>query len=521
MPDLAELGAALLPGARRVGGGGVAGVAGSPITWVRVMKARVPAFDALEPGDLAIVPAAALAVVAPGRDELRAFVDGCVAARLSGLLLVEGDDAGEALVEAGPSAPMEAGPSALMEGTGRLDALAAALVGTPLAALRIPRADLVALERSVIGFLVTGGAELDRQAALLEARLERLALEGGGPAALVAAVATFLGRAVALEGRRGNALAVHAPADVADAGPAVVRYHARPRQAVAFRVPLPASGGPAGSLALLGERPVGELERVAVARIAGLLALELSRDEAVRRARDQARRAEALPAAGPPWVVLLARQRIPGADDDSHDARERRDAVRRELRLLAPARRLALRGDADSLEIRAVLAVDAAGGPDPDGLAVATPMAGFLERTVAASRPFGSALDRPAAEAEARATLESVEGLSEPPRVARAARLPLYRLLGGLHNLPDGERLSRALLEPLLKGRADVRHEHLATLRALLDHGGVNEAAAALGVHRNTVAYRARRIEELTGWRLSDPEVRLPIAVALRLVQDD
>ena len=61
---------------------------------------------------------------------------------------------------------------------------------------------------------MTGGAELDRQAALLEARLERLALEGGGPAALVAAVATFLGRAVALEGRRGDALAVHAPADV-------------------------------------------------------------------------------------------------------------------------------------------------------------------------------------------------------------------------------------------------------------------------------------------------------------------
>ena len=70
MPDLAQLGQALLPGARRVGGAG-----GGPISWVRVMKARVPAFDALDPGDLAIVPASALAVVAPGRDELRAFVD--------------------------------------------------------------------------------------------------------------------------------------------------------------------------------------------------------------------------------------------------------------------------------------------------------------------------------------------------------------------------------------------------------------------------------------------------------------
>ena len=88
MPDLDELGEALLPGAQRIGGAG-----GGPISWVRVMTARVPAFDALEAGDLAIVPAAALAVVAPGADELRALVDACVAARLSGLLLVEGDEA--------------------------------------------------------------------------------------------------------------------------------------------------------------------------------------------------------------------------------------------------------------------------------------------------------------------------------------------------------------------------------------------------------------------------------------------
>jgi hypothetical protein len=299
----------------------------------------------------------------------------------------------------------------------------------------------------------------------------------------------------------------------------VTRYHARPRHAVALRVPLPAAGGAAGSLALLGERPVGELERVSVTRVAGLLALELSRDEAVRRAGDRARRAEALPAGGPPWVVLIARQRTPGGEDDTPHARDRRESVRRELRLLAPARRLALRGDADSLEIRAVLAVDAAGGPDPDGLGLATRMVSFLGRTVSVSRAFMVAADRPAAEGEARTTLEAAEALPEPPQVARAVRLPIYRLLGALHNLSDGERLSHALLEPLLAGRADVRREHLATLRALLDHGGVNEAAAALGVHRNTVAYRIRRIEELTGWRLGDPEIRLPLAVALRLVQ--
>jgi purine catabolism regulator len=129
--------------------------------------------------------------------------------------------------------------------------------------------------------------------------------------------------------------------------------------------------------------------------------------------------------------------------------------------------------------------------------------------------------ERPAAEAEARETLQSAERLSTLPPVARAARRPAYRLLGDLHNLPDGALHARELLRPLLEGRPDVRGEHLATLRAVLDRGGVNEAAAALGVHRNTVAYRLRRIEALTGWRLSDPELRLPLAIAVRLVHDE
>jgi purine catabolism regulator len=179
---------------------------------------------------------------------------------------------------------------------------------------------------------------------------------------------------------------------------------------------------------------------------------------------------------------------------------------------------MALRGDADSLELRAVLAVDAA---DPGAAALAERIASSVGRTVAISRPFAAPIDRPTAEAEARATLEAAESLSERPAVARAERLPAYRLLGNLHNVPDGPRLARALLEPLLAGRADVRREHLATLRAVLDHQGLAEAAAALSVHRNTVAYRIRRIEALTGWHLADPELRLPLAVALRLVQQD
>jgi hypothetical protein len=51
------------------------------------------------------------------------------------------------------------------------------------------------------------------------------------------------------------------------------------------------------------------------------------------------------------------------------------------------------------------------------------------------------------------------------------------------------------------------------------DHAGLAEAAAALGIHRNTLSYRVTRIEQRTGWRLSDAALRFSLAIAVRLVQ--
>jgi hypothetical protein len=296
---------------------------------------------------------------------------------------------------------------------------------------------------------------------------------------------------------------------------------------VSLRVPLPLAptdparrpeqaryGEPAlrGSLLLLGDAPVGELERVATERAAALLALELSRDAAVQRARETARRSEALPADGPPWVALVARQ----AGREGEDEAGQREAFRAELRLLASSRRLTLRGDSESLEFRLVAAADAS---DPQGLAIAARIAGLLRRIVAVSRPFAEAAGRQVAEADARATLEAAERYATAPPVVRADRVAAYRLLGNLHNLPDGPGLARALLGPLLAGRPALVAERLETLRVVLDRPGLAEAAAVLGVHRNTIAYRIRRIESLGGWDLQDPELRLSLAVAVRIVQ--
>ncbi len=93
--------------------------------------------------------------------------------------------------------------------------------------------------------------------------------------------------------------------------------------------------------------------------------------------------------------------------------------------------------------------------------------------------------------------------------------------MSALHSLPEGRRHARALLAPLLVGRPALVRERLATLRAVLEASGPAEAAARLGVHRNTVAYRLRRIEALSGWNPTDPDLRLPLAVAIYLVQSE
>src|SRR5262249_25761402 len=91
--DLAALADELFPSAWRTRAGKPGGTVpeGRGIAWVRVMRGRVPAFDALEPGDLVLVPASALAVVAPGVAELEALVVALAATPVSGALLVDGD----------------------------------------------------------------------------------------------------------------------------------------------------------------------------------------------------------------------------------------------------------------------------------------------------------------------------------------------------------------------------------------------------------------------------------------------
>ncbi|MGW7432956.1 PucR family transcriptional regulator [Streptomyces sp. NPDC054861] len=76
----------------------------------------------------------------------------------------------------------------------------------------------------------------------------------------------------------------------------------------------------------------------------------------------------------------------------------------------------------------------------------------------------------------------------------------------------------RALHEHDATGRGDL----VASLRAWLSrHGQWDAAAADLGVHRHTLRYRMRRVEEILGRSLDDPDVRMELWLALKATGAD
>jgi DNA-binding PucR family transcriptional regulator len=80
------------------------------------------------------------------------------------------------------------------------------------------------------------------------------------------------------------------------------------------------------------------------------------------------------------------------------------------------------------------------------------------------------------------------------------------------------DRILEETLGPVLRYDADKRSELVRTLRAYVDAGfHLTKSAELLGVHPNTVVYRLRRIEELTGRDPHVPDDLLLLFLGLKL----
>jgi hypothetical protein len=129
-------------------------------------------------------------------------------------------------------------------------------------------------------------------------------------------------------------------------------------------------------------------------------------------------------------------------------------------------------------------------------------LAELINGPVGLSEPYGNLEQTPAALRQARlASAATTPGSRE---IVRYERVPIAVLLAGA---PDAAAtVARAVLGPVLALPATECDVLLGTLRAWFAADGATSVAAdKLHVHRNTVRYRLRRVEELTGRSLTQP----------------
>lgn len=122
-------------------------------------------------------------------------------------------------------------------------------------------------------------------------------------------------------------------------------------------------------------------------------------------------------------------------------------------------------------------------------------------------------IDRaPAARREARLALDSVT----PSSTGWASYRPGSLAIMLAANPDTALEYARGILGPLLDLGAEDRAALLQTARVWLEESGSTSAAAQrLFLHRNTVRYRTRRLEELTGRSVSDPVAAAELHAAL------
>lgn len=114
--------------------------------------------------------------------------------------------------------------------------------------------------------------------------------------------------------------------------------------------------------------------------------------------------------------------------------------------------------------------------------------------------------------------LAAVAARAAGPRLFAEGELLLDLLLTGVEE-EARDAFTAGVLGAVLELPASRAEPLLETLRALgATGGGFAAAAKRLNVHRETVKYRVRRVQELTGYLATDPGHRTHLDIALRLV---
>ena len=501
------------------------------VEWACALRTRPPAFDAVKGGEIAFVPVRSIKMLDERLDlpqVMTSFAEkGGVAVAVLGDATPESIDVADRLV-------------------------------MPL--LRLPDSVHIAdAHHACVRFILDQRALLHERAQELQTALMELALGGAGAAAIVERVAEITGLAgiwldahgairhtvgdessdaarIAREQsgalrRWGDTIAVLA------ADPPVREFDSGAAGMSLLASPIPGRQGVGGYVAVVG--PVSQLDqlaRMAVSRAASACAIELDRERAVTETRDRlegefiesllsgtytsedgalerARRLGVDLAA--PYAVISVRG---GRSDPSFE-----NASLRAVRSLVTHRKLLALVSTHAAAVCVILLLE--GGDEASTARVVESIRAECERVTAdpatslgVGRPHAGVAGVRLSFREAEQALAMGRRVLGPGRAVSFADLGLHRLLFAVANQPELSDFYQDTVGALLAYDSRTGGDLMATLDAFFAcHGSPTETAQRMHLHRNTVLYRLRRIEEIGGLKLDDAGTRLNLHLCLRI----
>ncbi|WP_405388317.1 PucR family transcriptional regulator [Streptomyces sp. NBC_01102] len=489
---------------------------GTPVRWAHASELADPV-PYMEGGELLLVTATNLDAEDPAT--MRRYVRRLVGAGVAGLGFAVGvtyEDIPPALVDAAEEA------------------------GLPL--LEVPRrTPFLAISKAVSAAIaadqyraVTAGFEAQRE-------LTRAALAGDGPAELLTRLAAHVDGWAALYDTSGAVVAAApdwAARRAARLTPDVERLRDRPAPASVVvgdaddRVELQSLGTgrrARGALAVGTGAALGTAERYAVHSAVALLTLTTARSRALQGAEQRLGAAvlrmllagqsdHARAVAGDlygdlldaPFRLLIAEAPEPAVPELLAETMEAAAARSGETLLLVPEGERIVVLAADGGAAVAACTAYAQAQEDRPAREPGNDDGDVVVGLSAPSGPIAVAAAYKQAEQALSVARRRGRALVEHEELAAGSVLPLLAD-DAVRAFADG--ILRPLNEHDAKGRGDL----VASLRAWLSrHGQWDAAAADLGVHRHTLRYRMRRVEEILGRSLDDPDVRMELWLALK-----
>ena len=120
---------------------------------------------------------------------------------------------------------------------------------------------------------------------------------------------------------------------------------------------------------------------------------------------------------------------------------------------------------------------------------------------------------------QARRTIDAVARLGRPGQVVAFEDLGIHRLLLQVPDLTELRSFAAEVLGKLSAAEHQRGGELLTTLACYFrENNSPQRTARSLHVHPNTVAYRIRRVQEITGLQLGNYRDRLMAQVALEII---